>query len=109
MLCDAPEEPVVIRKRSRLRQLPDHARQRQRQQTKKASIRTRPRRSRATEMPVQKPQRNERMNIDDPKTEEIGTEPVQRTQRQTQRNQPGPIGARLLFAAQPDQGAEPNE
>src|SRR5688572_27233375 len=103
MLRDAPEETVAVRQRRSLRQLPDHSHQHKRQHTKTTSISAQPLRTRPTKVPVQKPQRNERMNVDDGEAKKVRPEPVERTQRQSQRKGPCPIGPWLLSTAQQHQ------
>src|SRR5215216_1120218 len=102
MLRDAPEETVTVRQRRSLRQLPDHPNQHKRHQTHATTIKAQPLRTGATEMPIEKPERNERMHVNNRETEEVRAEPVQRTQRHSYRNGPRPICSPLLFAAQPD-------
>src|SRR5829696_1345070 len=109
MLHDAPEQTVTLRQRRRLRQLPDYPHQHKRQHTQTTTKGLQPLRTRATEVPVQKPERHERMNVDDRETKKVRPEPVQRTQRQPQRNSPRPIGPRLLLGTQPDQQHQPEQ
>src|SRR5215213_10121297 len=49
------------------------------------------------------------MNVDEGETEEVRSEPVQRTEREPNRNGPRPVSPRLLVAAQPNQQTEPRK
>src|ERR1041384_3576927 len=109
MLRDAPEESVAVRQRRRPRQLPNHPQEHKRQHTQATSIRAQPLRTRATKVPVQKPQRHKRMNVNDRETKKIRPEPVQRTQRQPQRDGPRPVRAWFLSTTQPDQQHQPEQ
>src|ERR1043165_9737416 len=103
MLRDAPEQSVAVRQRRGLRQLPDHSREHARQKTQTTAISTEPRRTSATQMVIEKPERDQRMNVDEGETKEVRSEPVQRSERESDRNGPRPIHARLLLAAQPNE------
>src|ERR1041385_7565259 len=109
MLRDAPEQTVAVRQCRSLRQVPDHAREHERQEAQTTAITTEPFGTRATQMTVEEPQRDQRMTVDERETKEVRSEPVQRGDREPDWNGPRPIRARLLLVAQPNQQAEPEQ
>src|SRR5215510_6104262 len=109
MLSDAPEEAIAVRQRRALRQLPDHRGEQKRQQAQTPAIGTQPPWTRATQMTVKEPQRDQWVDVNERETEEVRSEPVQRAERESSRNDPLPIGAAFLFFAQPDQQTQPEK